>query len=189
VKNTVGNRVSRKHSPADISVAAMQTLKSVTFAYVVQQDRVLAVVNSGSPDAWSCWLTRRVVLPLLEQAGGLLERTSNLARRIPSESRQELAAFEHQAAMMKTAEAFRASSVRQASATAAELIERLCITDQGDDFRFELRGLAGGGAAGVVRRAELHRILQMLRDEVAKARWADQPGRLEPAVERLGAKH
>jgi hypothetical protein len=35
----------------------------------------------------------------------------------------------------------------------------------------ELRGETGGGAAGMVARAELQRILQMLQTEVAKADW------------------
>jgi len=34
-----------------------------------------------------------------------------------------------------------------------------------------LRGERGGAVAGVVQRAELQRMLQMLRTEVAKAEW------------------
>src|SRR5438094_1971549 len=110
----------------------MQVLTSVSFTYVMQQDRVLAVVNPGTPAAWSCWLTRRVALALLEQAAGLLAKTSPLARRAPPESRQQVVAFEHQAAMTQTAGSVRAvpANSLQASAARAELVERLSITNK-----------------------------------------------------------
>jgi hypothetical protein len=169
----------------------MQALTSVSFAYVVQQDRVLAVVNRGTPDTWSCWLTRRVVLALLEQAAGLLAKTSPLARRASQESRKEVVAFEHQAAMTQTAGSMRAipADGLHASVTRAELVERLSITNQGENFRVELRGLAGGAAAGVVRRVELQRMLQMLQDEVAKADWTNRPEQAASPIQDPGPKH
>jgi hypothetical protein len=155
----------------------MQVLTSVTFVYVMQQDRVLAAVNAGTAQAWSCWLTRRVVLALLDRAAEILAKTSALAQRVPAEARGEIAAFEHQAAMEQTAPLMRTTpaGVLNESANSAELVDRLSITHQGEDFRIELRGLAGGGAAGVLRRAGFQRILQMLQDEVIKAGWLDHP--------------
>ena len=169
----------------------MQVLTSVSFTYVMQQDRVLAVVNPGTPAAWSCWLTRRVALALLEQAAGLLAKTSPLARRAPPESRQQVVAFEHQAAMTQTAGSVRAvpANSLQASAARAELVERLSITNQGEKFRLELHGLAGGAAAGVVRRAVLQRMLQMLQDEVTKAGWANGAETAAAPTQDPGPKH
>jgi hypothetical protein len=63
------------------------------------------------------------------------------------------------------------AEVLKSSGTAAELVERMTISSQGDKFQMELRGETGGGAAGVVTRAELQRILQMLQIEVAKGDW------------------
>ncbi len=173
--------------------ATVHVLTSVTFVYVIQQDRVLAAINPGSSEAWSCWLTRRVVLPMLEQARDILAKTSVLARRTPLEARGQIIAFERHAAMAETARRMNpiAADALNACATSAELVDRLSITNHGDNFRVELRGLRGGGAAGVLRRVGLQRILQMLEDEVAKAGWVDNSGKAQPAqaVERSDLQH
>ena len=81
----------------------MRVLKTVTFVYGTREDRMLAAINAGNPEAWSCWLTRRIVLVLLERAEGLLANTSALAQRAPAEARGELVAFERDAAIANTA--------------------------------------------------------------------------------------
>jgi hypothetical protein len=151
----------------------MKVLQSITFVYVAREDRVLAAVNSGKPEAWSCWLTRRLVLVLLERAVNLLTSTSTLAQQAPSDVRGELVAFERDAAIAKTAKAMSQTPADfiKTSETAAELVERMTISGQGNNFRVELRGESGDGAAVVVERAELQRILQMLQTEVAKTDW------------------
>ncbi len=161
----------------------MQVLTTVTFVYAMREDRILAAINPGRPEAWSCWLTRRVVLALLERLAQLLANTSPLAQRAPAESRGEVVAFEHDAAMAKTAERMiqTPADALNASATAAELVEQLSIANQGDNFRVEFRGASGGGAAGVLARAGLQRILQMLQDEVGKAGWLAMPAKPQPA--------
>jgi hypothetical protein len=151
----------------------VRVLTSATFVYGMQEDRILAAINPGRPDAWSCWLTRRVVLLLVERAAELLSNTSSLAQRAPAELRGDTIAFEHAAAMAKTADrmSHTPSDVLNASATTAELVKSVTLTHQGDNFRVELTGLNGGGAEGVLPRAGLQRILQMLQDEVSKASW------------------
>lgn len=151
----------------------MQVLTTVTFVYGVREDRILAAVNAGRPDAWSCWLTRRIVLALLDRVAQLLANTSPIAQRAPAETRREVAAFEHDAAMAKTAERMiqTPAVALQASASAAELVDKLTIANQGDNFRVELHGANGGGAVGVLARAGLQRVLQMLQDEVTKSEW------------------
>lgn len=152
----------------------MRALKSVTFAYKAREDRILAAINLGGAEAWSCWLTRRVVLALLERAAGFLASTSALAKRAPAEARGELAAFEREAAIAGTAKSMTVTpaSVISTSATAAELIDRLTIANLGETMRLELHGESGGGAAAVMARAELQRLLQMLHIEVARAGWS-----------------
>jgi hypothetical protein len=170
----------------------VQILNSVTFVYVTQQDRILAAINAGSPQAWSCWLTRRVVLALLQQSADILATTSALAKRVPIESRGDIVAFEHQAAMEETAQKLTRipADAVQASAAAAELVERVSITHQGENFRIEWRGLRGGGAIGVFRRVGFQRILQILKDEVSKAEWIASPDGPEPRHFKLpGQKH
>jgi hypothetical protein len=170
----------------------VQVLATVTFVYAMREDRILAAINPGRPDAWSCWLTRRVVLAMLDQVAELLAKTSALAQRAPAEIRGEIVAFERDAAMAKTAERMTQTpaDALNASATAAELVDRLSITNLGDNFRVELHGISGGGAVGVLARVGLQRILQMLQDEVAKAGWLATPAKPQPvqAAEEPGPK-
>lgn len=79
--------------------------------------------------------------------------------------------------------------VLKTSATAAELIKKLTISQQSANFRIELHGEAGGAAAGTVTRAELQRILQMLQGEVARAHWqvaSPQSQPTDPAPQDTG---
>ena len=43
----------------------LRMLKNLTFVYVPREDRVLAAINAGQQEAWSCWLTRRLALAVL----------------------------------------------------------------------------------------------------------------------------
>lgn len=162
----------------------LRALKTVTFLYVPQEDRVAAAINAGQPDAWSCWLTRRLALAVLERATEYLASTSNLAQRAPAELRREAIAFEREAAIVKTASAMSQTpqEVLKSSAGAAELAERLTIAREQDAFRLELRGQSGNGAAGTVKREEITRILQMLHAVVAQAGWLALPDAAQPAA-------
>jgi hypothetical protein len=164
-------------------VINVRVLTSVTFVYDTREDRILTAVNAGHPEAWSCWLTRRLALALLERAAEYLSITSPLAQRAPAEFRGEFVAFERDAAITKTAAAMSntPADVLKSGATEAELAERLTISNQGDRFRLELHGRSGGGAVGAPTRAEFQRILQMLQAEVAKAGWLDTPAKSQPA--------
>jgi hypothetical protein len=151
----------------------MLALKSITFAYRPREDRVLAAVNLGQAEPWSCWLTRRLSLAMLERAQKFLASTSPLAPRTAPDHRTELAAFERDAALTATAGAMSSTptDALAASAGSAELADRLTITQQGQGFRLDIIGDRGGGTSGVVLRAELQRILRMLEGEVIKAAW------------------
>jgi hypothetical protein len=161
----------------------VQVLKSASFAYKVREDRILAVVNPNTPEAWACWLTRRLVLALLERGAEFLASTSPLAKRAPSEARGELAAFERDTAMARTAQSmtYGPADVLSAPPIAAELANRLTISNLGDNMRLELHGESGGGAVGVMLRAELQRILQMLQIEVNRGTWLAAPASVPAA--------
>jgi hypothetical protein len=155
----------------------VRLLKSINFAYMAEEDRVLAAINPGDAEAWSCWLTRRLVLALLERATEFLTSTSALIRQAPADVRGEFVTFEREAAIVMTATAMSKTpaDVLKMSATAAELAEQLTISSRAGHFRVELRGGSGGGAAGLLTRAELQRFLQMLQTEVARGGWLDIP--------------
>jgi hypothetical protein len=162
------------------------TLSSITFVYVPREDRIAVAINAGRADAWSCWLTRRLALAVLQRATEYLVSTSDLAQRAPAEFRSEAAAFERDAAIAKTAPAMSNTppAVLKASTDTAELAERLTISREGDAFRLELRGQDEHGAAGSVNRAELQRVLQMLHTTVMQANWLTAPatGQASPPI-------
>jgi hypothetical protein len=170
----------------------VSALKSVNFSYVMKEDRVLAAINPGELGTWSCWLTRRLVLALLERADKFLANTSDLIKHAPAEVRGELATFEREAAVATTAKAMSKTPVEaiNASATLAELVERLTISSQENKFRVELRGEKGGAATGLLSRAELQRVLLMLQVEVAKSDWLVISGKpsATPAPEEKRSK-
>ncbi len=155
----------------------MKSLKTITFVYVPREDRILAAINHGTPDAWSCWLTRRLVLALLQRTETLVSKTSVLAQRAPADIRGQMIEFERDAAMAKTARAMSPTppNVLPPAETAVDLLERIDITPRGDRFQLALRGRAEAGVGGVVSRAELERILQMLKGAVDTAGWAGGP--------------
>ena len=154
-----------------------RVLKNVTFVYVPREDRILAAINAGRDDAWSCWLTRRLALAVIERATVYVASSSNLTQRAPADLRGEMAAFERDAAIAKTAPAMSVTpnTILNSTAEAAELADRLTISQQAGGFRFELRGLRDEGAAGLVARAELQRMLQMLQAEIGKGGWVAAP--------------
>jgi hypothetical protein len=164
-------------------VTKLLVLRSITFAYDSREDRILAVVNPRHPPPWSCWLTRRLVLSLLENADKFLANTSTLALRAAPEVRGEIAEFEREAAVAKTAPAMSMtpSEVIKTTAATAELVQQVTLTQQGEQIRMELRGMAGGASTAGLARAELQRILQMLQSEVVKAGWLAGPATPAPA--------
>jgi hypothetical protein len=170
-------------TPVFTTVAILRALRNITFVYVAREDRILAAVNAGQPDAWSCWLTRRLALAVLERTADYLATRSDLAQKAPADFRGETIAFERDAAIAKTARAMSVTpnSILQSSASAAELAERLTISQQSGGFRLELHGQGAEGTAGLVKRDELQRILQMLQVEVAKAGWLGAPARSQAA--------
>lgn len=160
-----------------------RTVRNITFAYVPREDRILAAVNAGFRDAWSCWLTRRLTLAVIERTTQYIAGSSDLAQRAPSEFRSEAVAFERDAAIAETARAMSTTpaDVVQATASWAELAERLTIAQQADGYRLELHGQSGDMATGLLKRPELQRLLQMLQIEVAKAGWLAAAAKPQPA--------
>lgn len=151
----------------------MRTINAIALAYDAAQDRVLAVVNPGGLNSWSYWLTRRLILQLLGRLPAAVAATSKVAQQAPVEYRGELATFEREAAIAKTAAAMSKTDngVLRMNATAAELAVTVSLEDKGDMLRLILVGERGGQAAGQMSRPDLQRIFHMLEQEVAKAEW------------------
>jgi hypothetical protein len=160
-----------------------RTPRNITFVYVPREDRILAAINAGHREAWSCWLTRRLSLAVLDKTAGYLAGSSNLAQRAPADFRSDAIAFERDAAIARTQSAMSVTpaDVLQSTANWAELAERLTIAQHAEGYQLELHGLSGDSAAGLVKRPELQRVLQMLQIEVAKAGWLPVAAAKPPA--------
>jgi hypothetical protein len=91
----------------------LRGLKTLTFVYVPREDRVVAAINAGQADAWSCWLTRRLALAVLEQTTQYLQNKSDLTQRAPANLRTEMIAFERDAAIATTDDAARDSQTER----------------------------------------------------------------------------
>jgi hypothetical protein len=157
----------------------VRELRSISFSYIAAEDRILTIVNPGDPEAWSCWLTRRLVLALFERTENFLASTSSLMKQVPAGARYDLIDFEREAAMAITAKAISKTpdDAINASASMAELAQLLTISSRANKIRVELRGKRGGTAAGLVTRAELQRILRMLQVQVVRAGWLSAPAK------------
>ena len=65
----------------EVSGMVDATDQNGSFFYGSREDRILAAVNIGQPEAWSCWITRRLALAMTEGAAKFLASTSPLAKR------------------------------------------------------------------------------------------------------------
>jgi hypothetical protein len=168
----------------------LATLRTITFVYAPREDRIAAAVNAGHADAWSCWLTRRLALAVLQRATHYLDNTSGLAQRAPAGLRGEALTFEREAAIAETASAMSRTpaEILKSSTVGAELAEQLTISRKGHAFRLELRGQSGQGVAGTVNRDELQRIFQMLHAAVHKSGWFAVPDATASSVTPATAK-
>ena len=157
----------------------MRVLKAIAFTYQIKQDRILTVVNPAQADTWSCWLTRRLVLDVIRRAPPFIEGSSPLAQQSPADFREEIIAFEREAALASTAPSLTRTNdaLIRKSAETTELADRITISQHGDKFRLELHGDAGAeaAAAAMLARAEFQRVLQMLEREVLRAGWLSMP--------------
>jgi hypothetical protein len=160
----------------------MRELRALTLAYEAVQDRILAVVNPGGLDSWSFWLTRSLVFQLLSRLPPALAATSPIAKQAPVEYHQELVAFEREAALASTQGAMSHTdhSVLRANVPSAELAVSLSLADLGQAVRLEIRGERSNQAAGVLSRADLRRVLDMLEQEVNKAAWGPLLSPMQP---------
>ena len=152
----------------------------VTFFYDSREDRILAAINAGKPDPWSGWLTRRLALTFLERTEKLLASTLALAQQVPADVRDDVVAFDRDNAMAQTERGLYKTSgeTLKAMKAAAELVQQATVTKHGNQFRIELQDQSGDGAGGMMARADLQRILQLLQAEIQKTDWtAYQPSR------------
>jgi hypothetical protein len=132
-----------------------------------------------------------MTLAWLAKSSEFMAKTSSLAKRTSSGSLEELASFEREAALAQTAPSLSPTppNVLDNSRTSAELLHTVKFDQHGDTFRMEMRGEAERGAAATLTRSELQRIIQMLRETAAKARWIDEQSQTAAASSAAMVRH
>lgn len=151
----------------------MRSIKTITFVYEPREDRILAAINAGRPDAWACWLTRRMVLPLLERGSSFVAGASQLVKRTPNNIRGEMISFERDAAIATTEKAMSPTppTVVKDNRGGAVLLQCITIKQQGEKFLLQLCQEIDVDAEATLTSSELQRILLMLEMEAGKANW------------------
>lgn len=151
---------------------------SISLAYVEAEDRIALLAGAATGDRLAMMVTRRLAIRLVNGLAGLLERTSAVAQEAPSEVRGDVVMFEHQGALAAADGEPRMpravpSTLEQGqqSQVASILIDAVDVTTHPD--RFTLAFKAGGGALATmkVNRADLHRVVALLRRKCEEADW------------------
>ena len=169
----------------------IHTLKSVAPRYEQLEDRILLAINLGKDDEWSCWLTRRMTLGVLQRFNVFLDRTSAVTRRTSLEHRAEVAAMERDAAIESTRKAVKpiAKETIDGVASSGELAMELRLTPERKGLALEITGRAGNQARALLNRAQLRTILFLIQKEATKANWVPRGGQIqlpEPQVRIKG---
>ena len=155
----------------------MRVLRAIALAYRPKQDRILAVINPGQDDTWSCWLTRRLVLDVIRRAAPFVETSSPLAQRSPADLRSEVIAFEREAALASTAPSLTRTDdaqVRKGVET-AELADRISISQHRRQAPIGAAWRRRNQSGCRARPRRLQRVLQMLEREGMRAAWLSTP--------------
>lgn len=150
----------------------MINLTSLSFHFDAVEDRIRLIGNlDNGQQRVDFWLTRRLVLRLLDASPKLLQQTSETVSRIPFEHHSAMAQFEHD-------EAQQAQPVRQdASLThknfQALLLRRLDISFQKEQYRlsFFVADDAPLFAFSVLSRQEIHQILHWMHKGSLHLEW------------------
>ncbi|PIE24949.1 MAG: hypothetical protein CSA60_02135 [Neptuniibacter caesariensis] len=152
----------------------MLNIGAFTFRYDHLQDRILLVGNfSNGQQRIDFWLTRKLVLRLLEGAQNLLEKTSEEIGEAPQQHKAHLAQFHHENAQQNL------NAEREVEGIATidgHLLSRLDISHQ--DGRYRMLFFSGSdqpSAFSVVTYAELHQILHFLHQGALTLDWGVSP--------------
>lgn len=159
----------------------MSQARSIALAYDSHQDRVFASVNAGAADACGFWLTRRMVLDILVRLPPVLAQHSPIVRQAPVQHREDIAAFEREAAVDSARFRPTPNDQLRALLAEAELLEALSFDVNADGVAVNLVGVKGRRVRGVWTRDDMQRLLHLFLKEAATAGWAVPAASAPPA--------
>ena len=150
----------------------MTNLASLSFHFDAVEDRIRLIGNlDNGQQRTDFWLTRRLVLRLLDASPKLLQQTSEKVSRTPFEHQSAMAQFEHDVAQQTR-------PVRQDTNLIhkdfqAHLLKRLDISFQKEQYRlsFFVADDAQLFAFSVLTRQEMHQILHWMHKGCLQLEW------------------
>lgn len=148
----------------------MLNIGAFTFNYEHLEDRILLVGNlsNGQPRI-DFWLTRKLVMRLLDAAQGLVEKTSGAIAGAPMQHKSQLAQFHHENAQ----QGMQLEREDQSVVTSGgALLSRLDISHQDGQYRVLFFTNAEEPiAVSVLSYDELHQILYLLHRGAQVLDW------------------
>lgn len=150
----------------------MINLASLSFYFDVIEDRIRLIGNlDNGQQRVDFWLTRRLVLRLLDASPKLVQQTSEKISKTPLEHQSAMAQFEHDKA--KQSQSVRQESNLEHKDFKASLLRRLDISFQKGQYRLSL--YVGGQdeifGFSVLTHQEIHQILHWLHKGCLQLEW------------------
>ncbi len=150
----------------------MINLASLSFHFDPVEDRIRLIGNlSNSHQRIDFWLTRRLVLRLLDASDQLIKKTSEKVSQMPAEHQSAMAQFEHDEAQQQQS-VLKEESLDHTDET-VQLLQRLDISFR--DGRYQLgffeNGQAEATGFSILSYAEMHQILHWLHKGCQQLEW------------------
>lgn len=148
----------------------MLNIAAFTFNYDQIEDRILLVGNhNNSQQRIDFWLTRKLVLRLLDAAQALLEKTVDAIAQAPMPQKEHIAQFDHDGAQLALQGQLENDQV---AAQSPYLLHRLDISHADGHYRVTLFSSEDQAlASSVLNYQELHQVFYILHKGAVTLDW------------------
>lgn len=159
----------------------MQNIAAFTFKYDQFEDRLLLVGNLKNQESRiDFWLTRKLVLRLLNGVQELVDKTAVVIKQAPTEHKSQLAQFHHDQAKNNLSIE---REDQQLVPKAAQLLTRIDISYKHEQY--QLTFFSAGPdpvAVSVLTYDELHQVLHLIHKGALSLEWGASPHLFESGV-------
>lgn len=147
----------------------MLNIGAFTFNYDHVEDRILLIGNlNNKQPRIDFWLTRKLVLCLLEAAKGLVEKTSEDIANLPEQQKSQMAQFHHEQAQHE----LDVEPEAEVEAQSGGLLYRLDISNQADRYKLIFFDVQDEPlASSILSYQELHQVLYLLHRGAKALDW------------------
>jgi hypothetical protein len=150
----------------------------LSFGYSQAEDRLVMLMQSGG-ELSSLLFTRRLTALLINGLADILVGSSAMASRAPEAMREDIVLMEHQSVMQQAQAAAPAPAPGPApqppgqprESAAPMLVQTINIATHPNHFVLEFRPGEGASVTAALNRADLHRVLEVLKRRADEANW------------------